>query len=412
MRKFELPESLKESKDADALLKVGQAIADMLGEADKETIDQRIDEKLKELRENGATKETVDALEKALKKQGSAITELKERGVPTGKGSDFSEQLKSFMTTGDFKSAMKSGKSTTFEFKADPTTITATNFASAQPWALSHEVEPGIGVAPKEANVIFPLLNKGTTNSRDIYWVNRGPVNGDANFIGEGALKPLVDWTYNNATSNAKKVAAATKVSTEMLDDFAYMQAEIREVLNDVVMTHTDAELLNGAGTGDDLKGILTDASAYVGTDLDGDVPFANLIDAIRAIVLQMRTLNQRPNVVILNPADKAAVDLLKNDNGNYISAEALAIIRSLTIVETTEIEAGKVVVLDTSKFKVRPYKGISITFGWENDDFRKNLVTVICEMRLHSYHNSIDDSAIVYDTISTITAALNKADA
>lgn len=407
--KFELPDNLKEAADADALKAVGQAVVDAIAKANSESIEATITEKMKDLEAKGVSKETVKALEDALKTQGSAITELKEKGLPSAKNR-WEDQVKAFLNGDSFKTAIKENRGASIEVKADPTTITATNFAGAQPFALSHEVEQGINVAPKEPNVIFALLNKGNTNSRDIYWVNRSEVNGNAAFIGEGALKPPVDWAYTRETSNAKKVAASTKVSTEMLHDFAYMESEIRDVLRDIILTQADNGLLNGTGTGDQLKGILTDASAYVGTDLDGTIASANVIDAVRAVVLQMRELNQQPNAVLLNPADKAAVDLLKNSTGNYISAEAMAVVRGLTFIETTEIAAGKVVVIDTSKFKVRTFEGIRIEFGWENDDFRKNLVTIICEMRLHSYHNSIDNSAIVYDDIATITAALNAA--
>ena len=409
--KFEMPDSLKGHADADALAKVGQAIVDAIAKTGDGISQADLDKRLKEFSDAGATKTELGELEKAVKTQGSAITALKERGVMTG-GATLRGQLKSAMSGEAFREAMKNRRTFEIEIKADPATITAANFENAQPYALRHEIEPGIGVAPKEQNVIYQLLSKGSTNSRDIYWVNRGPVNGSADFIGEGEVKPPVDWVYTSETSNAKKVAVSTKVSTEMLEDFDFMESEIRDILRELVEDHVDAELLNGSGTGNDLTGILTGASGYVGTELDGTIPAANTADAIRAGILQMRVLHQRPDIALMSPASKAALDLLKNENGNYISADALAAIRSVRTIETTAIDDGKLVLIDSTKFKVKTYKSIRIEFGWVNDDFQKNLVTVVCEMRLHSYHNSIDDSAILYDDIATITAALERVDA
>lgn len=58
-------------------------------------------------------------------------------------------------------------------------------------------------------------------------------------------------------------------------------------------------------------------------------------------------------------------------------------------------------------KWNVRPYKGIRVEFGWVDDDFQKNLFTVICEERLHSYFASVDQGAFVKGTFATIIAAI-----
>ena len=36
-------------------------------------------------------------------------------------------------------------------------------------------------------------------------------------------------------------------------------------------------------------------------------------------------------------------------------------------------------------------------------------MVTVIAEMRLHSYQNSIDAGSVIYDDFATVQAALEK---
>ena len=157
------------------------------------------------------------------------------------------------------------------------------------------------------------------------------------------------------------------------------------------------------------LKGIFTAAATYTATALDGTVEMANKADAIRAAILQMRNLNFYPDVVMLNPSDRASIDLTKDSTGHYISDELFRLIRGVEIVESTYVKAGDFLVADTSKWNVRPYKGIRVEFGWVDDDFQKNLFTVICEERLHSYFASVDQGAFVKGAFATIIAALQK---
>ena len=86
-------------------------------------------------------------------------------------------------------------------------------------------------------------------------------------------------------------------------------------------------------------------------------------------------------------------------------------VIGNIAIVETTRIDAGKFLLMDTSKWFVRNLEEFKLEYGWENDDFTKNLVSVIAEMRLHSYQNDIDAGSLLYGTFATIQAALEKAD-
>ena len=53
--------------------------------------------------------------------------------------------------------------------------------------------------------------------------------------------------------------------------------------------------------------------------------------------------------------------------------------------------------------YKVAIYKDMEISFGWENDDFTKNLVTAICESRIHQYFSANHTGAFIYDTFDNI---------
>ncbi|MDR0692442.1 MAG: phage major capsid protein [Prevotellaceae bacterium] len=360
--------------------------------------------KLTELEGKLPKDEEAAAAEEELKKLKQAVADLKLGKFGNAQKS-FKEQFKDFLGSAEFKDAVKSKKEQVFTIKA-VATITTANASASAPHALSFEIVPGIQEKPFEDNVVLAALSKGGTSSATIIWINRKDKDGGAAFISEGGLKPLKDWTYEEENSKAKKVAVSTKVSTEMLNDFEFMESEIRMLLERDLLKVVDEKLLSGAG-GVEPDGILSGAAAYVGTGLDETITRPTNADAIRAGMLQMRLLNYKPDVVFMNPTDTAALDLLKTADGHYIKVEIDAIMQHIKVIETTEVTAGSFLLMDTQKWTVKILEDLEVKFGWENDDFRKNLVTVIAEMRLHSYQYSVDAGAVLYDEFATVKTAL-----
>lgn len=360
-----------------------------------------------ELEKAGITGEKLEKLEKALKAQGEALTMMKGAGSARTKTLD--AQIKAFVEDTGIIDAVKKGQKMgrDIHLKAAATMTTTNAKPAIDVWNV--EVDRTIHAAPEEANAIYPRLVNGSTASPNITWVNRVDPEGGAAFVEEGKLKPLKDWNYEAETSVAKKVAVRSKVSTEMLSDAPFMRSEINRLLREDLMKVIDEKLLTGTGTSGEIKGITVGAAGYTSTELDDNISTPNYGDAIRAAILQLRLLNYTPNIVFVNPADKAMIDLTKDTTGRYISSELLAVIRGVTIIETTRIEKGKFLLIDSSKWIVRPYEALRLEYGWENDDFSNNLVTVIAEMRLHFYHSAVDAGSVVYADFDTVMAALEK---
>lgn len=360
-----------------------------------------------EMAKAGFTGEKLEGIEKALKEQGVALSLIKG-GAPQ-KQETLEMQIKAFVEDKDNIEAAKKHQTVSRELHLKDAALMTTANAKPAIDVLNVEVDRTIHAAPEEVNAIYPRLVKGSTASPNITWVNRVDPEGGAAFIEEGALKPLKDWNYETETSVAKKVAVSCKVSTEMLSDAPFMRAEIDRLLRSDLMETVDEKLLTGTGASGEIKGITVGAAGYTASELDDKIDNPNYADAIRAAILQLRMLNYTPNILFINPVDKAMIDLTKDTTGRYISAELLAVIRGVSVIETTRIEKGKFLLMDSSKWMVRPYEALRLEYGWENDDFRKNLVTVIAEMRLHSYHSEVDNGSIVYADFATVMAALEK---
>lgn len=287
--------------------------------------------------------------------------------------------------------------------------FSSTNAGDAAAPLFGRELVPGIQSTPRQANVVLPALLKGRTSARLIEWVNRINEDGGSAFIGEGILKPLKDWDYDLESSTAKKIAVRAKAPTEMLNDFAGFRQELQMMLSLDLMETIEEKLLTGTLSSTEIAGITTVASSYTTTALDDLVDSPNFVDAIRASMLQMRLLNYKPDVVFINPTEAALLDLIKDKNGNYIKIQVEGVLRTLLVQETTNIPAGYFLLMDTMKWVVKMLEDVRIEFGRDDDDFSKNMMTVICEARLHSYYNSIDVGAFIYSDFATIMAVIEK---
>lgn len=350
---------------------------------------------------------SVQELRDAMKTQGEALALIKTAKSESVDSLD--AQIKAFIENQNNIDAVMKGQSAGAELKLKDAALMTT--ANAKPaidiWNV--EVDRTIHASPTEPDAIYSRLVKGATSSPNITWVNRVDGEGGAAFITEGSLKPLKDWEYETETSTAKKVAVSAKVSTEMLTDAPFMRGEIDRLLRQDLMSVVNEKVLTGTGSGAEIKGVTVGAAGYTISDLNGKVEMPNYADAIRAAVLQLRTLNFRPDTLFINPVDNAMIDLTKDTSGHYLTAEMKSLISGITIVETANITKGKFLLMDTSRWMLRPYENLRLEYGLENDDFRKNLVTVIAEMRLHSYQNSVDAGSLVYTDFATVLAAIEK---
>lgn len=350
---------------------------------------------------------SVQELRDAMKTQGEALALIKTAKSESVDSLD--AQIKAFIENQTNIDAVMKGQSAGAELKLKDAALMTT--ANAKPaidiWNV--EVDRTIHASPTEPDAIYSRLVKGATSSPNIVWVNRIDGEGGAAFITEGSLKPLKDWEYETETSTAKKVAVSAKVSTEMLTDAPFMRGEIDRLLRQDLMSVVNEKVLTGTGSGAEIKGVTVGAAGYTISDLNGKVEMPNYADAIRAAVLQLRTLNFRPDTLFINPVDNAMIDLTKDTSGHYLTAEMKSLISGITIVETANITKGKFLLMDTSRWMLRPYENLRLEYGLENDDFRKNLVTVIAEMRLHSYQNSVDAGSLVYADFATVLAAIEK---
>jgi Phage capsid family len=257
-------------------------------------------------------------------------------------------------------------------------------------------------------------LSKGSTRSNPLYWVNKTNKQGNATFIGEGVLKELASFELSTEISTPKKVAERMRVSTEMLYDIDYLETEIMKEMRYEVETAANTAVLTGVGSSTSPAGITTIASAFNLTTVATTNP--TTYDVIRAAIAQIRTLNFNGVITAyMNPIDIANMDMEKaTDSGVYImppfiSAEG-TVVKGVRVIEDNNIAVGYLLIGEMDKYKILMHEEMTVRWGLDSDDFSKNLVTAIAEMRFHQFYSANHTGAWIYDAIADIKTAITAA--
>lgn len=274
-------------------------------------------------------------------------------------------------------------------------------------------VDTQLGVTPRAESVIRKYASVAPTQSRSLVYADYVSKEGDAAWVPEGGLKPLMDAKLEEKTVTAGKVAIVAKFTEETLADFSAFVAEVQnEMVNKVGIKEEDG-ILNGTGTGGEIKGVAADMPAFA---LDGlEVEKGNEFDAIVSAYTQVvatSEMNYRPNLVLLNPVDYAKMQLTKDANGGYLRPFQYngELVPGMRVEATNRVAQGTFILGDFGYLNIRDLQNVTITFGWENDDFRKNIVTCIAEKRLMAYLKSQYKTAFVKDTFANVITAITKA--
>ena len=355
---------------------------------------------------DSALKTEVENLKKEVEKANLTIEGMKESGTKSKVNKTVNDQINEWVELN--KTALQSIKSgTKAELKplvlkvASP--MTPANTLNSSAYLPQVEYISGVTEIVRVAPTFWDYITKGRTNSATLVWVNKKNPLGAAGFIGPGVAKPGVSFELATETSNAKKVAVSEKCATELLDDIQGMESFIRQELEYQLKKKINTTLMSGTSSSTVPAGIQSLSTTYTLTTVKTTNP--NNWDAIIACVAQLRSGNlSGPVTAFVNPVDYANMILTKATSQGQLFVPAQT---GTTIVEDNNVPVGYVQVALLDYYKVSIYKEMEIMFGWENDDFTKNLVTAICESRIHQYFSENHTGAFIYDTFDNIKSAI-----
>ena len=309
-------------------------------------------------------------------------------------------------------SVKENGGLLNLDIKVAGTMAITTNYSGGQV-ALS-QLESGVARIAKRKPFLRQLVNTAGTISKYITYIEQKNPDGGAGMTAEGALKSQSDFDLVEVSKAVKKVTAFIKVSKEMIADLPFMRNEIDTELMELVELKLDSQILSGDGLGDNLEGLLQNATAWSAGGFALTIPSPNEFDVLRVAIAQIQGLLFNPNYILLHPEDCAKMELSKTTTGEYTYAmsyivDGIVRVKSIPVIENTGVTAGTFLVGDFSKSNLRIREDLNVQVGYVNDDFTKNLMTILCEARAVHYVKSNHYGAFVKGTFSTAKTALLK---
>lgn len=370
-----------------------KAALDKISNQVKEAGEKALAEASKGVQMSTANKEKVDEM---LVKQGELQANLKaaEQALAqlqaSGNGSNAPHQSlgQRFVESEDVKAFL--GKTTPrgrvdMPVKAAITSLTTDADGSAGDLVQTTRLPGVVGLAERRMTV-RDLISPGTMDGSSLEYVKETGFTNNAAPTAEGAKKPESSLKYDLITTNAKVIAHFVKASRQILSDASQLASLIDHRLRYGLAYKEELQLLNGDGTGQNLLGIIPQATAYVAPLT---VAGATQIDKLRLALLQAELAEYPSTGLVLNPIDWAGIELTKDDTGRYIIGNPQGVIGATLwnrpVVTTQAIAVDKFL---AGAFQM----GAQVFDRWQarvevatenEDDFVKNMVTVLAEERL-----------------------------
>lgn len=279
----------------------------------------------------------------------------------------------------------QAGRRYSVEMKAIISSATSDADGSAGDLLIPTRDQAIVPIAKRQL-MVRDLLTVVPVTGNSVEFVKQTGFTNNAATVAEGATKPQSEMKFDLVTTNVRTIAHWMLASRQILDDAPQIKGFIDQELSYGLAYVEDNQLLNGAGTGTDLNGVYTQATAF-----SGSITFAtpNLIDVIGVALLQNSLANLPADGIVLHPADWMRIRLLKNTDGEYLLGEPGAVVEprlfGLPVVATAA--------MTQDKFLVGAFKSSATLYDrWvarveasleDSDNFRKNLVTLLAEERI-----------------------------
>lgn len=208
-----------------------------------------------------------------------------------------------------------------------------------------------------------------------------------ADTVAEGELKPESAFGWTMETVTPKVIAHWVPASRQILEDSAQLRDTIDNELRYGLAYAEEVQLLNGDGTGEDLDGLVANATAY-------SAPFdpagtETMLDTLALGILQNALAEEPADGIIIHPSDWMRMRLLKDADGKYILGDPAATVQpvlfGLPVVATQAMAVDKFLVGNFRRAATLYDRWTPrVEVSTEHADFlTRNLVAILCEERI-----------------------------
>jgi len=335
--------------------------------------------------------EQVKALERAgvltdvLVAPAAVIPHNTEPTTPTHKG--FAEQI--LGSRAEFKGIDWSMRGRTATLTPSDFKTLVGHTTSGGQYLIPTERNEGM-VLPQRQLLIRDLFTQVQATSNNGEFFNQTVRTNNADFVSDEVDtpdKPESAVTYELKTWTARTIAHWIPVTKNMLNDYAELQALLEVDLIYGLNYKEDEALMWGAGTGNEIDGVIAATGTQSHTRVSGDTIF----DTIRRMVTKSyNSALVRPEFVVVTPETLEGMELSKDSNNNYLYVVQNGRAWGLTIVESPVMEdpdnAGSHYMLvgnGTIGARIHDLESENVEVGFIDKQFIQNTRTLLAEKRL-----------------------------
>ena len=275
--------------------------------------------------------------------------------------------------------------------KSDMASMAETKVTSAG--LVAPQYDPVIQGAPRQNLLIRDLIPTTPVTGQSFTYFKELLHTRGAGMVAEGAAKPTSNVTFEQVTDIVKKIAVWMPVTDEALDDVPQLYSYIQELLRYDLELKREGQLLKGDGTGNNLNGIMTQATVF---DPTLSKATDTAIDTVRRAIYQARKQSKlAADAVVMSDLDWMNIELQKDGENRYLFANLQGLVTPVLwgrpIVASDSMDEGDGSTTGgeflTGSFqqgaRIYDRMGFTIKVGMINDDFIKNQRAILVEERL-----------------------------
>jgi HK97 family phage major capsid protein len=253
----------------------------------------------------------------------------------------------------------------------------------------------GLQMEPNTPLTVRDIIPQTTTTSnaieylKELAFTNNAGAQYDVSVSSpwEGVKKNESTLTFTDATANVRLIAHFMKASRQFLDDFPALQGLINNRLLYGLKLKEEQDLLNGDGTAGKILGLIPQATAYDATlDVGGDTK----IDKLMHVAYQVMKNKYMTSRFVIGAKDWHDIQLIKDGvNGSYLmggpGSMAAPRVWGIPVLPSLNMTDGDFLAGDFQvAAEIFDRQQATVEVATENeDDFVKNLITVLAEERL-----------------------------
>ncbi len=269
----------------------------------------------------------------------------------------------------------------------------------------------GIGKQPVRRIFLDGLFAHGSVGFESggtiTYW-DQNTLSRDAANVAECGTIPESDIDWKEYSVTFTKVADSIPICNEAMEDYAFIESEVKNFLLENVLLQNDVNILAGVDTASQ-----TWVAGAFATSING----ATIYDVIKVGKTQIENSGQnnmyQPNVVLMNPTDHTLMLLSKDANDQYLFPTFMSgsetAIDGMLIISTPLVTQNELYILDSSKGTIYDHRGLSLDYASEHaDDFLHDRIRLRATLRKAFVVRNVNANAFLkVDSISAAITAL-----